>query len=62
VRWKYEFFEEVGLCSIKADQFRNPSKGFLQFAPHRKFLLDCITESLKLTLHVRCDFSYLTLP
>jgi len=53
MRRKYEFFEEVGLCRIKADQLRNPSEGFLQFALHRKFLLDCITESLKLTLQVR---------
>jgi hypothetical protein len=62
VRWKYELFEEVGLCRIKADQLRNPSEGSPQFAAHNKFLLDCITESLKLTLHVRYHFSYLTLP
>jgi len=50
VRWKYEFFEEVGLCHIKADKLKNPSEGSLQFALYRKFLLDCITESIKLTL------------
>jgi len=56
------FFEEVGLYRIKADQLRNPSEGFLQFAPYRKFLLDCIKESLKLMLHVIYHFSCLTLP
>jgi len=53
MRWKYELFEEVDLYRIKADQLRNPSEGSLQFALYRKFLLDCIKESIKLTLHVR---------
>jgi hypothetical protein len=61
MRFEYGLFEEVSLCCIKTYQLKNPRKALGSLRPIANFL-GCIAESIKLTLHVRSDFSYLTLP